>query len=61
VEKAFLLANYLYNETQQQDLTLTVERDKVTLEAGTGKYSFHSVKDLEKKMNLNIYDSMSFS
>ena len=55
VEKAFLLANYLYNAMQQQDLTLTVERNQVTLEAGTKKYSFHSEKDLEKKMNLNIY------
>jgi hypothetical protein len=54
VEKAFLLANYVYNEMNQSDLALVVEKDKVTLESNKVKYSFHSTKDLEKRMNLNI-------
>jgi hypothetical protein len=52
VEKAFLFANYLCNEMKQNDLNLIVEKAMVTLESNHVKYSFSSVKNIIKQMNL---------
>jgi hypothetical protein len=52
VEKALLFANYLYHERKQTCLKLAVEGSTVTLETKTKHYSFHSKKNLVKKINL---------
>jgi hypothetical protein len=52
VEKAFLLANYLYNEMKQNDLNLIVDKANVTLESNHVKYSFHSEKNMVKQVHL---------
>ena len=52
VEKAILLANFLCNETRQNDLELIVEKASVTLMRNETKYSFSSTKDLVKRMKL---------
>ena len=53
VEKAFLLANYLYNEMKQNDLNLMVDKANVTLESNHVKYSFHSQKNMVKQVRLS--------
>jgi hypothetical protein len=55
VEKAFLLANYLYNEKKQYDLDLIIEKDKVTLKSDHEKFGFHSAKNIVKHLNLSGY------
>jgi len=52
VEKAFLLANYLYNEMKQNDLNLIVDKANVTLESNHVKYRFHSEKNMVKQVHL---------
>jgi len=52
VEKALLFANYLYNEMNQHDLCLIVEKANVTLESNQVKYSFRSTKNIVNLVNL---------
>jgi len=52
VEKALLLANYLYLGKQEKDLYLNIEKESVVLEAGGMKFFFTSTKNLVKKLNL---------
>jgi hypothetical protein len=52
-EKAFLLANFLYNEMDRPPLNLVIENDKVILEYNNAQYNFHSTKGLVKKVNLS--------
>jgi len=53
IEKAFVLANFLYYERKQQDLRLQVNRTEVLLESGLMKFSFSSSKELVKQVDLN--------
>jgi hypothetical protein len=55
VEKALLFANFLYNETKQNDLELIVEQAQVTLKSNHVKYNFHSAKNIVKQVNLLRY------
>ena len=52
VEKALLLANFLYNELNQVDLSLIIDKAHVTLGSGRVKFSFNSTKNIVKRMNL---------
>ncbi len=52
VEKAFLMANYLYNKMNHNNLSLTVDKNKVILESNNEKYSFISTKEIVKQVNL---------
>jgi hypothetical protein len=48
VEKAFILANYLYNEREQKKLELLIENNQVTLVSNKKRYSFQSAKNMVK-------------
>jgi hypothetical protein len=52
VEKALLMANYLNNEMNQDDLILIVNNADVTLVSDHAKYSFRSAKKMVKQLNL---------
>lgn len=54
IEKALMLANYLFNIKKQEGIGLFVNKDKVTLEAAGAIYSFVSAKNLVKQINLCI-------
>jgi hypothetical protein len=52
LEKAFVLADFLYNEVRPQSLKLAVTRTEVMLEADGKNYRFVSAKELEREINL---------
>jgi hypothetical protein len=52
LEKAFVLANFLWNHSQPEFMKLTVARSEVMLESDGAKYGFISAKELEKEVNL---------
>jgi len=52
LERAFVLANFLYNEAAPQSLNLTVKQSDVILEADSIYYRFVSEKGLTRKVNL---------
>jgi hypothetical protein len=54
VEKAFLFANYLFNENNMRDLKLIVEHNAVTLECSHTKYRFESGKGINKSILLDL-------
>jgi len=54
IEKAFLLANYLYHELIQHDLKLAVEKENVFLESHNIKYRFISSKGIVKQIDLMV-------
>ena len=51
VEKAFLMANYLYNEMKQTNLKLIVDKSKVILESNQVNYTFVSTKNIVKQLS----------
>lgn len=46
IEKAMLMANFLKNSCNQEDLSLLVDKEEVTLKSGDMIYHFHSTKNL---------------
>jgi hypothetical protein len=52
LEKAFILANYLYNEARPQSLNLSVDHSHIILEADGVPYAFTSAKGLVKQISL---------
>jgi hypothetical protein len=52
LEKAFVLADLLFNEASPQAMKLTVEQSGVVLEADGVMYRFTSEKGLTKEINL---------
>ena len=52
LEKAFVLANFIYNEARPQSMKLTVEHTDVILGVDGISYRFVSEKGLVKKVNL---------
>jgi len=52
LEKAFVLANFLYNEASPQSMKLIVEQSNVILEADGISYQFVSEKGLTNEVNL---------
>jgi hypothetical protein len=52
VEKALLLANFLFNEMKQHDQNLIIEKADVILESNHVKYCFSSVKNIVKQVKL---------
>jgi len=52
LEKAFVLANFLYNETTPQSMKLTVEQSDVILEVDAKGYRFVSEKGLTREVDL---------
>ncbi len=52
LEKAFVLANFLFIETNPQYMKLTVEQSNVILEADGINYRFISEKGLTNEINL---------
>lgn len=52
VEKAFLLANFLFNEIKVNILNLVVKKGKVILESDDVDYIFNSEKEIVKRVNL---------
>ena len=53
IEKALLLANVMYNVMHETDLFLSIERTKVTLQNKNASYSFISIKEINKQLNLH--------
>jgi hypothetical protein len=56
VEKAFLLANYFYNNKKYVKMVLVINKTDVTLFCDQAKYSFNSSKDFNMQMNLAGFD-----
>jgi hypothetical protein len=52
LEKAFVLANFLYNEATPQSMKITVERSDIILEADGISYRFVSEKVLTREVDL---------
>jgi len=52
LEKAFLLANYLYNEIKANELSLIADKETVTLTSNNKKYEFRSSKEINKQIDL---------
>jgi hypothetical protein len=52
VEKAVMLASFLFNEIKPATLNLSVDRSKVILESTGVEYPFVSTKDLAQQINL---------
>jgi hypothetical protein len=52
LEKAFILANYFYNEARPQSLNLSVDHSHIVLEADGVPYEFTSGKGLVKQISL---------
>lgn len=52
LEKAFVLANFIYNETMPLSLKLTVTQNNVTLESDNRSYRFVSEKGLTNQVNM---------
>jgi hypothetical protein len=51
VEKAILMANFLFNKFKPTKLKLIVNQSTVTLESDQAKYSFHSAKGMVQSIN----------
>jgi len=59
VEKAFLMANYLFNEMKQTNLNLMIDKSKVILESNKKKFNFVSSKTIAKQLNaIEFSDSL---
>jgi hypothetical protein len=54
IEKAFLMANFLYHEWNQCEMSIIIENAAVTLESNNIRYSFHSEKNLVKQLSINL-------
>ncbi len=52
VEKAILLANYIYGIEKNRDINLVIDKNKVCLEHNDKQYLFTSSKKLQKELNL---------
>ena len=52
LEKALVVANFLFNEIKPASLNLIVDRSRVILESDGTEYPFVSEKDLAKQINL---------
>jgi hypothetical protein len=52
LEKAFVLANFIFNEARPGIMKLSIKRSKVELYADAENYQFGSVKELESEINL---------
>jgi hypothetical protein len=52
LEKAFVLANFIFNEARPGIMKLSIKRSKVKLYADAENYQFGSVKELESEINL---------
>jgi len=52
IEKALLLANYLYNELGEKYINLIIDNDKVVLESNKANYIFSSTKNIVKSLLL---------
>jgi hypothetical protein len=52
LEKAFLMANFLYNSLVEPHLILSVKNDEVVLDSGNNKYQFYSVKGLVNELKI---------
>lgn len=56
VEKAILLANFLYHKNSKVTLSLEVESTEVTLECEKIKYRFHSEKGMVQSLSNNCFN-----
>ena len=52
VEKALLMANFLYNVSKEKELILDVQKEQVLLSSGDIEFKFHSKKGLVQTINL---------
>jgi hypothetical protein len=52
LEKAFLMANFLYNSLDEPHLILSVKNGEVVLDSGNNKYQFYSVKGLVNELKI---------
>ncbi len=52
IEKAILLANYIYSTDKEWSINLNIDKNKVILEHREDRYVFMSTKGITKKINL---------
>jgi hypothetical protein len=52
IEKAFLMANFLYNTFNKREITLDARKEKVLLVSEDERYEFHSTKGIVQKIKL---------
>lgn len=55
IEKAFLMADFLLMKDVNASMSLTIDRNHVTLQTNEARYSFGSSKNLQKKIEITGY------